>query len=87
MHITAERINGFPNTIPKALPMKGRMYHARQFPGTEHPVAMGSPYETKGKGRVARGENLNASAFSKPSTEHSKDAFKMRTSGGGALGL
>lgn len=79
-------LNSAPKTIPKALPAKGRMYHARQFPGDVRPVAMGSPYETKGMGKATPGESLKRAAFSKPHMEHSKDAFAIRTSGGGAFG-
>jgi hypothetical protein len=78
------------STLPKApRDMKScasAQFHARCYPGTVAPVGMGSPYETKGKGKMAK---AGPSMFTKgqPMYEKSKDPLQIRTTGGGPYGM
>lgn len=79
--------NSAPLTIPKsgahiANAPEGYMFHARIYPGTAAPKAMGSPYEGS---HVAK----SSSTFEKgqPMYEASKDPMKIRTTGGGPFGM
>jgi hypothetical protein len=78
------------STLPKApkdmMACPKDMYHARCYPGTVAPVGMGSPYETKGKGKMAK---AGPSTFTKgqPMYESSKDPLQIRTTGGGPFGM
>jgi hypothetical protein len=72
--------NSAPKTIPKdAKAGHGYQFHERIYPGTQTPVAMGSPYESKSGSRVAK----ESSTFSKgkPMYESSKDPAQVRTTG------
>jgi hypothetical protein len=73
-----------PHTLPKspahiANAPEGYMFHARIYPGLQTPVAMGSPYEGKGKGHVAK----ETSTFTKgqPMYNSAKDPAQVRTTG------
>lgn len=77
-------------TLPKA-PRDMKLvhhgeFHGRVYPGSVAPVGMGSPYETKGKGKMAKS---GPSKFTKgqPMYEASKDPLQIRTTGGGAFGM
>ena len=76
-----------PSTLPKSAARipnapEGYMFHARIYPGTQAPVAMGSPYE--GKGKMAKPSEV----FSKgqPMYNSSKDPARIRTTGMEAFG-
>ena len=79
--------NSAPKTLPKSaahVPTSpsGYMFHARIYPGTVAPKAMGSPYDGSHVAKMS-------STFSKgqPMLEASKDPAKIRTTGIGPYGM
>lgn len=72
--------NSAPKTIPKdEKASHGWQYHERIYPGTQTPVAMGSPFESKSGSRVAKEPSLFGKG--KPMYEMSKDPAQIRTTG------